>query len=73
MRRSGRRADALCMRCTPLARPLALFALVLPAVGMVLATRSGSLLGLVLIAAGIPLGFVGWLALGRPIRRTRES
>ena len=65
------RAESLSMRCTPLARPLALLALVLPTVGMVLALRSGSPLGLVLIAAGIPLGFVGWLALGRPIRRMR--
>jgi hypothetical protein len=38
---------------------------------MVLALRSGSLTGLVLIAAGIPLGLAGWLALGRPVRRLR--
>ena len=71
MRPGSRRADASPMRCTPLARPLALLALVLPAVGMVLALRSGSLTGLVLIAAGIPLGLAGWLALGRPVRRLR--
>jgi hypothetical protein len=61
------------MRCTPLARPLALLALVLPAIGMVLVLQSGSLLGLALIASGIPLGFSGWLALGRPVRRTRQA
>lgn len=61
------------MRCSPLARPLALLALALPTVGMVLAVRSGSPAGLVLIAAGIPLGFAGWLALGRPVRRMRRT
>jgi hypothetical protein len=49
---------------------LALTSLVLPAVGGALMLRSaGSLAGLVLLCAGIPVAILAWVVLGRPIDR----
>jgi len=62
------------MRCSPWAGPLAAVSLLLPGVGAGLLLHSpGSLLGLILIAAGIPLAVGGWIALGRPVRHRRSS
>jgi hypothetical protein len=62
------------MRCSPWAGPLAAISLLLPAVGAGLLLHSpGSLLGLILIGAGIPVAVAGWIALGRPVRHRRSS
>jgi len=52
-----------------LAGVLAILSLAIAAAGVALFAHSqGSLLGLLLIAAGIPLAVAGWVALGRPVR-----
>ena len=49
---------------------LALVSLVAPAVGVVLMLHSaGTLAGLALILAGIPLAVAAWIALGAPVTR----
>jgi hypothetical protein len=68
----ARYADDKGMRCSPWAKPLAIVSLLLPTLGAALLLHSaGSLAGLVLIGAGAPVAFAGWLALGRPVRHRR--
>lgn len=53
-----------------LAGLLALTSLALPLAGGLLMLRSaGSLTGLVLLVAGIPIAIVAWVVLGRPVTR----
>jgi hypothetical protein len=62
------------MRCSPVAAPLAVVSLLLPVAGAALLLHSpGSLLGLVLMGAGIPVAIAGWIALGRPVRHRRRA
>jgi hypothetical protein len=49
---------------------LALLSLVVPAAGCLLMLQNtGSLTGLVMILAGIPLAVAAWIALGTPVTR----
>lgn len=49
---------------------LALLSLALPLLGGLLMLRNaGSLIGVVLIVAGIPLAVAAWIALGTPVTR----
>jgi hypothetical protein len=70
MQDGGWRADLRGMRNLPLARALALLSILLAVAGVSLFVHSsGSLLGLILMASGIPVAAAGWVALGSPVRR----